>query len=154
MTCTDIASHIVKTLRSTSIISNRYRSEGPCYVGCSCTWVVYFPGFIIFSYGSMLIVSPHCSAIVCFLDISWWRHQMETFSAFLAFCAGNSPANSPHKGQRRGALMFSLICALNKRLSKQSWDWWFETPSRSLWRYCNVLAITWQVGFIMSPRHL
>ena len=32
---------------------------------------------------------------------------------------------------------FSLICALNKRLSKQSWSWWFETPSRSLWRHCN-----------------
>ena len=26
---------------------------------------------------------------------------------------------------------------LNKRLSKQSWGWWFETPSRSLWRHCN-----------------
>ena len=42
----------------------------------------------------------------------WWRHQMETFSALLALCAGNSPGpvNSPHKGQWRGALMFSLIC--------------------------------------------
>ena len=42
----------------------------------------------------------------------WWRHQMETFSALLAFCAGNSPVPGefPHKGQRRGALMFSLIC--------------------------------------------
>ena len=42
----------------------------------------------------------------------WWRHQMETFSAYLAFCAGNSPVpvNSPHKGQWRGNLMFSLIC--------------------------------------------
>ena len=45
---------------------------------------------------------------------------------------------SPHKGQWRGALMFSLICTLNKRLSKQSWGWWFETPSRSPWRRCNV----------------
>ena len=26
---------------------------------------------------------------------------------------------------------------LNKRLSKQSWDWWFETPLRSLWRHSN-----------------
>ena len=26
---------------------------------------------------------------------------------------------------------------LNKRLSKQSWGWWFETLSRSLWRHCN-----------------
>ena len=43
----------------------------------------------------------------------WWRHQMETFSELLAICAGNSPVpvNSPHKGQWRGALMFSLICA-------------------------------------------
>ena len=47
------------------------------------------------------------------LNLAWWRHQMETFSALLALCAGNSPipANSPHKGQWRGALMFSLICA-------------------------------------------
>ena len=43
---------------------------------------------------------------------TWWRHQMETFSASLSLCAGNSPVpvNSPHKGQWRGALMFSLIC--------------------------------------------
>ena len=33
--------------------------------------------------------------------------------------------------------MSSLVCALNKRLSKQSWDWWFETPTRSLWRHRN-----------------
>ena len=26
---------------------------------------------------------------------------------------------------------------LNKRLSKQSWGWWFETVSRPLWRHCN-----------------
>ena len=44
--------------------------------------------------------------------IAWWRHQMETFSALLALCAGNSPVpvNSPHKGQWRGTLMLSLIC--------------------------------------------
>ena len=37
---------------------------------------------------------------------------METFSALLAICAENSPVpvNSPHKGQWRGTLMFSLIC--------------------------------------------
>ena len=47
------------------------------------------------------------------IQISWWRHQMKTFSALLALCAGNSlvPVNSPYKGQWRGALMFSLICA-------------------------------------------
>ena len=40
-------------------------------------------------------------------DVIKWKK----FSALLAICAGNSPVNSPHKGQWRGALMFSLICA-------------------------------------------
>ena len=26
---------------------------------------------------------------------------------------------------------------VNKRLSKHSWGWWFETPESSLWRHCN-----------------
>ena len=70
----------------------------------------------------------------------WWRHQMETFSALQAFVRGfhRSPVNTPHKGQWRGALMLSLICALKKWLSKQSWGWWFEMPTRSLWRHCNA----------------
>ena len=42
---------------------------------------------------------------------TWWRHQMETFSTLLALCVGNSPVNSPHKGQWCGAMMFSLIYA-------------------------------------------
>ena len=42
---------------------------------------------------------------------TWWRHQMETYSASLTLWEGNSSVNSPHKGQWRGALMFSLICA-------------------------------------------
>ena len=52
---------------------------------------------------------------------------METFSALLALCAGNSPVpvNSPHKGQWRGALMFSLICAwINDWVNnREAGDW-------------------------------
>ena len=59
-----------------------------------------------------------------------------------AFCNGNSPATGGLPARlpcnvERGALIFSLICALDKRLSKQSWGWWFEMPSRTLWRHCN-----------------
>ena len=51
------------------------------------------------------------------------------------------PVNSPHKGQWRGALMFSEFdLRLNKWLSIQQWGWWFETPSRPSWRYCNELV--------------
>ena len=43
-----------------------------------------------------------------------WRHQVETFSALLALCTGNSPVADEfpaHKGQWRGGLMLSLIWA-------------------------------------------
>ena len=72
--------------------------------------------------------------------ISWWRHQMEKVSALLALCAGNSPVTGEFPSQRpvtRSFDVFFDLC-LNKRLSKQSWGWWSETPSSSLWRHCNV----------------
>ena len=52
----------------------------------------------------------------------WWRHQMEAFSASLAFCASQRPVT------RSFDVFFDV--GLNKQLSKQSWGCWFETPSR------------------------
>ena len=74
------------------------------------------------------------------LILSWWRHRMQHFSRYWHFVRGipRSPANSPHKGQWRRALMFSLICA-NRLLSKQWRRWGFRTSSRSLWRHHNGL---------------
>ena len=60
---------------------------------------------------------------------------METFSALLAICAvlGEFPA------QRLVTRSFDVFfdLRLDKRLSKQSWGWWFETLSRPLWRHRN-----------------
>ena len=70
---------------------------------------------------------------------TWWRHQMESFSALPALCVGNSPVTGEFPTQRpvtRNVDVFFDLC-LNKRLSKHSWGWWFETPSRSLWRHWN-----------------
>ena len=71
---------------------------------------------------------------------SWWRHQMETFSALLAICVGNSPVPGEFPSQRPVTMSFDVFfdLRLNKRLSKQSWRWWFKTLSRPLWRHCNV----------------
>ena len=76
---------------------------------------------------------------------SWWRHQMETFSALLAICAGNSPASGEVPAQRPVKRSFDVFfdLRLNKRLRKQSWGWWFETLSPPLWRHRNVRAIGW-----------
>ena len=69
-----------------------------------------------------------------------WRHQMEIFSALLASCVGNSPVPGEFPTQRPVTRSFDVFFDLrpNKRLSKQCWGWWFETPSSPLWRHCNV----------------
>ena len=53
---------------------------------------------------------------------AWWRHQMETFSALLALCVGNSPVTGEFPSQRPVTRSFDVFFALrlNKRLSKQS----------------------------------
>ena len=70
---------------------------------------------------------------------TWWRHPMEAFSASLAFCAGNSPVTGEFLAQRPVTQSFDVFfdLRLNKRLSKQLWDWWFETQSCPLWRHRN-----------------
>ena len=70
---------------------------------------------------------------------SWWRYQMEIFSALLAICAGNSPVSGEFPTQRPVTGRFDVFFDLhpNKRLSKQWWGWWFETISCPLWRHHN-----------------
>ena len=65
---------------------------------------------------------------------------METFSALLALCAGNSPVTGEFPSQRPVTWSFDVFfdLRLNNRLNEQSWGWWFETPSHPSWRHCNV----------------
>ena len=60
------------------------------------------------------------------LCVAWWRHQMETFSALLAICAGNSPVPGEFPTQRPVTRSIDVFfdLRLNKRLSKKSWGWW------------------------------
>ena len=71
----------------------------------------------------------------CYLQRPWTSSS----SALLALCAENSPVTAEFPSQRPMTRSFDVFfdIRLNKRLSKQSWGWWFETPSRSLLRHCN-----------------
>ena len=62
-----------------------------------------------------------------------------TFTALLAICAGKSPVPAEFPAQRPVTRSFNIFLdlRLNKRLSKQSWGWWFETLSHPLWRHCH-----------------
>ena len=80
---------------------------------------------------------------------SWWRHQMETCSASLAFVRGIHRwlRGIPLTQTSDAELWCFFDLRLNKRFNKQSRRRWFETLSRSLWRHCNVVPnsdpMTW-----------
>ena len=107
------------------------------------SWVLIFH-FIFTQINNCLLISLQIQSETLMKENIKLSHDFvikwKNFPRYWPFVRGihRSPVNSPHKGQWRWALVFSLICALNKRLSKQSWGWRFETPRCSLWRHCNA----------------
>ena len=105
-----------------------------------------------------------CNDCWCMLKIhvgsflTWWRQQMETFSALLAICADNSPVPGELSAQRPVTRSFDIFfdLRLNGWLNKQSWGWWFETPSRPSWRHSNGIyhfgVMTWNTYWILVRR--
>ena len=73
---------------------------------------------------------------------------METFSALLALSPVTGEFPSLRPVVRSFDVFFDL--RLNKRLSKQSWGWRFEMPSRSLWRHRNGTFLS---QLIMAHTH-
>ena len=94
--------------------------------------------------------------MICTYEVAWWRHQMETFSALLALCAGNSPIPGEFPTQRPVTRSFDVLfhLHLNERLNQQSWGWWFQTSSHALWRHCNVPWVTHSFHFVLALKVL
>ena len=91
-------------------------------------WVVKAPAVAIYM---MEVYDGWSLTPINHFNSTWWRHQMEPFSALLALCAGNSPAPDKFPAQRPVMRSFDVFFDVrpNKRLSKQSWGWWFEMPA-------------------------
>ena len=66
-------------------------------------------------------------------DIIKWKH----FLRYWPFVRGIHRWIPRTKASDAELVFYIFYLYLNKRLSKQSWGWWFETSSRSLWRHCN-----------------
>ena len=77
-----------------------------------------------------------------------WKH----FPCYWTFVRGihRSPVNSPHIKASDAELWCFFYLRLNKRLSKQSWGWWFATPSRPFWRHRNVAGTFRSNLFLMK----
>ena len=125
-----------------SSIHNRYNIDMTLMILQTYTGSIFLSKLTIYwKDGTYNLV--HMSHTVYVTLIPWWRHQMGTFSALLAICAGHSPVTGEfpaHSPVTRS--MFVLICAwINGSVNNgEAGD--FETPSRPLWRHCNVDYLT------------
>ena len=81
---------------------------------------------------------------------------MQTFSALLALCEGKPLVTGGFPSQRPVTRSFCVFFDLRlntEGFCKQPRRRWFETPSRSLWRHCNVFL--YDICFIsiqISPK--
>ena len=79
-----------------------------------CDIIVYWTFDITKRYHSQCL--PHILYIAWCSPYTWWRHQMEIFSASLALCAGNSPITGEFTPQRPVTRNFDVFFDL--RLDK------------------------------------
>ena len=84
-------------------------------------------------------------------SLTWWRHQMEIFSALLAMCAGNPHGEFPT--QRPVTRSFDVFFDLrrSKWLSKQSWGGGQRVEAQVLINMVtssngNIFRVTGHVG--------
>ena len=85
------------------------------------------------------LITARGPGITYLLPKGLWRGHDDAIKALLALCVGNSPVTGEFPSQRPVTRSFDVFFDhhLNDWLSKQSWGWWYETPSRSLWRHDN-----------------
>ena len=97
------------------------------------------PGFlylrcIISDYGMKKSLVGGCWCQLHHDDVIKWEH-FPRYWPFVREFTGPGEFPAQRSVTRSFDVFFDL--RLNKRLSKQPWGWWFETPSWSLWRQCN-----------------
>ena len=155
-----------------TILPPSYLHNGISYTG-KTTSLYWIKAQVISSHGINLVLMehsiPNAKGVNIFQgyfslslgnhdDVIKWKH----FPCYWPFVRGihrslvNSPAQRPVT--RSFDVFFDLH--LNKRLSKQWWGWWFETPLHPLWRHCNdslpqfesMTAMTWTFWQALSSQ--
>ena len=84
-------------------------------IKCSCHSIFFsMQKSTCMSQSSLINSEIHRGLLIThgFIELTWWRHQMKTFSASLAFCAGNSPVPGEFPSQRTVTQSFDVFCDL------------------------------------------
>ena len=116
---------------------------------CHNLYVTFFWWHFVPNSTSYSECKAECKAEFFFLGqvsnfkVTWWRHQMETFSMLLAICPVNSSVTGEFHTQRPVTRSFDVFfdLHLNKRLSKQWWGWWFETKKNQIECFRTLTAV-------------
>ena len=110
------------------------------YAQCSV-----FPFALLGLYQQFIVDSWDTFALICYTGMLHWHWENHMHDDVIRW--KHFPRNWPFvRGIHRPGpvtrsfdVFFDL--RLNKRLNKQPWGWWFETPSWLLWRHCNGLSL-------------
>ena len=100
--------------------SHRYASLNLVIMGLANDFLPVWHQAIISTNGDFLADAPQKYTVII--------NNISNCSVLLGICAGRVTL----------MLCFTFYLHLNKRLSKQSWSWWFEMPSCPLWPHCNA----------------
>ena len=104
-----------------------------------CSIYILFQNYIsMYTFSSFF----HCTTENMFqtrmiIAYSWWRHQRKHFLRYWTFVRViyRSSVRSPHNGQWRGALVYSLICAWTN-------GWVNSRDAGDLWRHRAYYDVT------------
>ena len=81
-----------------------------CIYYIPITWMQHLQINLVFLYHQLAAVMYLTWSHLCSqYSPTWWRHQMETFSALLAICAGNSPVTGEIPTQRPVTRRFDIF---------------------------------------------
>ena len=83
------------------------------------------------------VLATHGAGLVTVMGSAWWRHQMETFSALLALCEGNSPVTGGFPSQR--SVTWELWCFLSCTWKN---GWVNNRDAGDLRRHCAHYEVT------------
>ena len=91
--------------------------------------------------------------------LTWWRHQMETFSALLAICAGNSPVTGEFPAQRPVTQSFFFLSVPEWTVEYtigrlMIWDAIAPVMTSQWWTRCLTCIATINMRIIISPQYL
>ena len=120
-------------MRSSGSPSDILLTVGLNYRDDHTSWIIFLFTNL---FNIVLYVLLNCIALSIWSSPHYISYEiMNAMTCY--FCGeftGEFPSQRPVK---RSFGVFSDL-RLNKRLSNQSWGWWFETLSRPLWRHCNA----------------